>query len=79
MVWFTCDGPATHQAMLKLLGAQLSADNLQAYFPHPCDANEKVYIFVDRCLSQDQVGAKHLIRVESPIGWRWQHHQIKIY
>ena len=49
VVSFTCDGPATHQAMLKLLGARLSADNLQAYFPHPCDANEKVYIFLDAC------------------------------
>ena len=32
--------------MLKFLGARLSADNLQAYFPHPCDANAKVYIFL---------------------------------
>ena len=49
VVSFTCDGPATHQEMLKLLGARLSADNLQAYFPHPCDVNEKVYIFLDAC------------------------------
>ena len=45
VVSFTCDGPTTHQAMLKSLGAQLSADNLQAYFPHPCDNNQRVYIF----------------------------------
>ncbi len=38
----------THQAMLKLLGARLSA-NMQAYFPHPCDKNEKIYIFLDAC------------------------------
>ena len=49
VVSFTCDGPATHLAMLKLLGARLSADNMQAYFPHPCDANVKVYIFLDAC------------------------------
>ena len=49
MVCLTCDGPATHQAMLKLLGARHSADNLQAYFPHPCDANEKVYTFLEAC------------------------------
>ena len=49
MVGLTCDGQATHQAMLKLLEARLSADNLQAYFPHPCDANEKVYIFLEAC------------------------------
>ena len=49
MVWLTCDGQATHQAMLKLLEARLSADNLQACFSHPCDANEKVYIFLEAC------------------------------
>ncbi len=49
VVSFTCDGPTTHQAMLKLLGARLSADNLQAYFPHPCDNNEKIYVFLDAC------------------------------
>ena len=49
VVSFTCDGTATHLAMLKLLGARLSADNMQAYFPHPCDANEKVYSFLDAC------------------------------
>ena len=49
VVSFTCDGPTTHQAMLKLLGARLSADNLQAYFPHPCDNNENIYVFLDAC------------------------------
>ena len=49
VVSFTCDGPTTHQAMLKLLGAVLSVDNMQAYFPHPCDENEKIYIFLDAC------------------------------
>ena len=49
VVSFTCDGPTTHQVMLKLLGARLSADDMQAYFPHPCDSNEKIYIFLDAC------------------------------
>ncbi len=49
VVSFTCDGPTTHQAMLKLLGARLSADNRQAYFPHPCDNNENIYVFLDAC------------------------------
>ena len=35
--------------MLKLLGAQLSSDNLQAFFQHPCDPKAKVYIFLDAC------------------------------
>ena len=35
--------------MLKLLGARLSADNMQEYFPHPCDSNEKIHIFLDAC------------------------------
>ena len=49
VVSFTCDGPTTHQAMFKLLGARLSAENLQAYFPHPCDNNQRIYIFLDAC------------------------------
>ncbi|CAB4024443.1 Hypothetical predicted protein, partial [Paramuricea clavata] len=49
VVSFTCDGPTSHQAMLKLLGAQLSPSNLQAYFQHPCDPKAKIYIFLDAC------------------------------
>ena len=49
---------------MAVLETRLSADNLQAYFLPPCDANENVF----RGLSLDQVGAKHLIRVESPEG-----------
>ena len=49
VVSFTCDGPTTHQAMLKLLVGRLSAEDMQAYFPHPCDNNEKIYIFLDAC------------------------------
>ena len=64
VVSFTCDGPTTHQAMLKLLGGRLSAEDMQAYFPHPCDNNEKIYIFF-RCMSYDKAGAKYLVRLES--------------
>ena len=49
VVSLTCDRPTTHQAMLKLLGAVLCTCYMQAYFPHPCDENEKVYIFLDAC------------------------------
>jgi hypothetical protein len=49
VVSFTCDGPTSHQAMLKLLGAQLLTGNLQAYFQHPCDPKAKIYIFLDAC------------------------------
>ena len=35
--------------MLKLLGAQLSPDNLQAFFQHPCDPKAKIYVFLDAC------------------------------
>jgi hypothetical protein len=49
VVYFTCDGPTSHQAMLKLLGAQLLPGNLQAYFQHPCDPTAKIYIFLDAC------------------------------
>ena len=73
VVSLTCDGPTTHQAMLKLLGAVLCPDNMQAYFPHPCDETEKVYIFF-RCLSHDQVGAQHLFRLESLERQGWAEH-----
>ena len=49
VVSFTCDGPTSHQSMLKALGARLSPDNLQAYFEHPCDPNAKIYVFLDAC------------------------------
>ncbi|CAB3987619.1 DNA transposase THAP9, partial [Paramuricea clavata] len=49
VVSFTCDGPTSHQTRLKLLGAQLLPDNLQAYFQHPCDPKAKIYIFLDAC------------------------------
>ena len=49
VVSFTCDGPTSHQSMLKLLGARLLPDSLQAYFPHPCDPEAKIYVFLDAC------------------------------
>jgi hypothetical protein len=49
VVSFMCDGPTSHQSMLKLLGAQQSLVNLQAYFQHPCDLKAKIYIFLDAC------------------------------
>ena len=49
VVSFTCDRPTTHQVMLKSLGAKLSDDNLQAYFPHPCENNQRIYIFLHAC------------------------------
>ena len=49
VVSFTCDGPTSHQSMLKALGARLSPDNLQAFFEHPCDPNAKIYVFLDAC------------------------------
>ena len=49
VVSFTCDGPTTHQAMLKKLGVQLSVENMQAYFLHPCDKGKKIYVFLDAC------------------------------
>ena len=49
VVSFTCDGPTSHQSMLKALGARLSPDNLQAYFEHPCDPKAKIYVFLDAC------------------------------
>ena len=49
IVSFTCDGPTSHQSMLKALGARLTPDSLQAYFEHPCDPAAKIYIFLDAC------------------------------
>ena len=49
MVSFTCDGPSSHLSMLKVLGAKLSADNLQAYFQHPCEPAAKIRVFLDAC------------------------------
>ena len=64
VVLFTCDGPTTHQATLKKLGVQLSAENMQAYFLHSCDKDKKIYVFF-RCLPHDEVGQKYNVRVEN--------------
>ena len=45
VVSLACDGPTSHQSMLKLLGTQLLPDILQAYFPHPCDPEAKITYF----------------------------------
>ncbi|CAB4027540.1 THAP domain-containing 9 [Paramuricea clavata] len=55
VVYFICDGLTSHQAMLKLLGAQLLPESLQAYFQHP-DSQD---LYFPRCLSHDKVGEKH--------------------
>ena len=49
VVSFTCDGPTSHQSMLKILGARPLPDSLQAFFPHPCDSSAKIYVFLDAC------------------------------
>ena len=49
VVSFTCDGPSSHLSMLKVLGAKLSPDNLQAYFQHPCEPAAKIRVFLDAC------------------------------
>ena len=49
IVSFTCNGPTSHQSMLRALGARLTPDSLQAYFEHPCDLAAKIYIFLDAC------------------------------
>ena len=37
VVSFTCDGPASHFAMLRILGANLDVGSLDPSFQHPCD------------------------------------------
>ena len=68
VVSFTCDGPTSHQSMLKLLGAKLSPDDMQAYFLHPCDPNARINIFLDAC---------HMIKFvrNTTSDWRVLHHK----
>ena len=49
MISFTCDGPVSHQAMLKELQDKLTPDSLQVYFAHPCEPKAKIYVFLDAC------------------------------
>ena len=46
---FTCDGPASHSAMLRTLGANLDVGSLDPSFQHPCDHSAKVHVYLDRC------------------------------
>ena len=48
-VSLTCDGPHTNQAMLKILGANLSNKDMRPYFQHPGDPNQQVYAILDIC------------------------------
>lgn len=44
------DGPNANFVMLKELGCQASdVNNMQTWFPHPCDSNEKVFCMMDVC------------------------------
>jgi len=48
-VGVTCDCPTTNWAALKQLGASFCAEDLKSWFPHPCDAAEKVQVIFDPC------------------------------
>ena len=45
----TCDGPASHFAMLRTLGANLDVGSLDPSFQHPCDHSAKVHVLLDVC------------------------------
>ena len=49
VISFTCDGPASHFAMLRILGANLDVGSLDPSFQHPCDHSAKVHVFLDVC------------------------------
>ena len=49
VISFTCDGPSSHIAMLRHLGAHLDDSALEPSFPHPSDPSVKVNVFLDVC------------------------------
>ena len=49
VVSLTCDGPSCHFSMLRHLGVILDPATLKAYFVHPSDPHNKIYVFLDIC------------------------------
>ena len=49
VVSLTCDGPSCHFSMLKHLGVILDPATLKAFFVHPLDPQNKIYVFLDIC------------------------------
>ena len=50
VVSFTCDGPSSHFAILKTLGAKLDDWTLDPSFAHPSDSSARVHVFLDVCI-----------------------------
>ena len=48
VVTLTLDSHQSNQSAVKKLGACLKGD-IRSFFPHPSDANKKVYVFFDAC------------------------------
>lgn len=66
----TSDGPSAHLSMMKVLGANLNAENLEPHFPHPSNPNVRVHVLLDiahmlklvrNCLASEKV-------IHSPAG-----------
>ena len=45
----TCDGAASNQSMFTELGAVILPEQMQSYFYHPVNKNQKVYVILDVC------------------------------
>ena len=61
---FTCDGPDSHFAMLRTLGANLDVGSLDLSFQHPCDHSAKGHVFLDVC---------HMLKLIRNTFCRWRH------
>lgn len=48
VISLTCDGPSSHVAMLKELGASMDPENLEPSFPHP-SSGHRIYVLLDVC------------------------------
>lgn len=45
----TCDGPPAHFAMFRALGCDFAPNKMRTHFPHPTDAQIKVFAIFDAC------------------------------
>lgn len=74
IVSLTLDGLATNFAMCNILGADFKED--QAYFPHPVQANHKVYVILDPPhmlkLARTSISSKNLVDSDGGIiQWKY--------
>jgi len=73
----TFDGLAANQKTLTKLGGNLTAENINSSFPHPCDPEVRVAVLFDAChmlkLARSLLSEYQVLTVDGVAKAKWQH------